>query len=798
MEVEFFVIAEMIKGKFCDRAMHLKPIPKGTVQLEVLFAKEVMVTVTKVPGNNESPGAALLAVALDSSALFSSGTVSHITEVDIWQRCLPDNLTVNIGDQLFVDIHYYRPEKLFFVRSVKVHQYFPLGRDTGVISAVKETGSFGFLSSENRKIDLYFRTNNVIDDTGVVLSTLPLVGQRVSFDVMGSDSSSKLRAVRVQLLGESDKKARANDDESLILRKDVRGVVVRTAGPKKDASGLILVDEQLWRDIQALQFVDTRYDEELQLFLDTPGLKTLDLFALPTFLLKLYVAAAEKKKEHIKYETISVPGEQWKNLKIWKEEQVAERGLDAVTALLTNSTLNRLPPSMSSLGNTSSELLGSNSNTLGLQSPVTIPALLPADLPPTPPVSNNSRTPKDGFTIPYVRDSVDHEDASSLVNDMEVIFHICWDRTQRRRIAKHICITDEPIPGEAERIRGVVEVVFERSDRFGFIRTIPNDEKLFFHANSLGKGSPASTLQQGKPVSLIIRRRGGLRWATDVCPCQAPLQCQRLMETCVALAVDGGHGVLVEVPEDNLLSDRIIPVGWYTEAMQSAQGNKEWIKQSLVSSDESVVVSSVECKEETGAAVATLASMATTNSNRVEYKPKYFDFLSRLPIPIMHSEVGPKPSPGEFFLCQAVMCWEDKRYPIGLIPLSLADRTKAVKHAGRVSKLKLKLPVAFSTITPRLNPNSAEFIEILTVQDENRVEGNVSYSYCEVNDIQVSSHDHTKDNLQRNDDIEYWIAPSLGSMAVGVKILPKMQFQQVGYFLFVLLLSMLINFTVAV
>ncbi len=149
--MNFFVICEVIKGKVSDRAMHLKVIPKGTVQFEVVVGSDIAVTVTKEPGNgsNEIPGTAVLSESLDVSDITNSDKI--ITSVDLWQRCMPDDLTVKKGDSLLINVHFYRPEKLFFARAVRVGKYFPVGRDTGSIVALKEQ-AFGFILSDTRKV----------------------------------------------------------------------------------------------------------------------------------------------------------------------------------------------------------------------------------------------------------------------------------------------------------------------------------------------------------------------------------------------------------------------------------------------------------------------------------------------------------------------------------------------------------------------------------------------------------------------------------------------------------------------
>lgn len=780
MEVDFFVIAEIIKGKLSDRAIHLKVIPKGTVQFEVVVASDIAVRVAVEPVG-EVPGTAVLSKPIDVSDL--TNTPNHsISCVDLWQRCMPDDLLVKKGDSLLINIHFYRPEKLFFARAVRVDKFFPMGRDTGSIIALKEQ-AFGFILSETRKVDLYFKTNHVVNADGEMMSASDLTtGMKVNFDITVEES--KLRASRVQVVKSSSGSSTDVTEDNAncyLLKKDVLGTVIRSV-VKKDAVGLIMLTESVWRDIQALEFIDPHIDHEIKQFRNSSELTSFELSCLPSFLVRAYTGVIDKlHSRHVKYETSAIPGvdNNLRNLKIWKEESNPQPTAAAATAALTSLLNPSLPPAFPIPILTSTGIVMPPTPTTPVADPVT--PVTPAGLKP----------PKDGFTIQYIRDDVKLEDVSSLGNDMEVYFDVYWDRLKGKKVARNVRITEEIIPGETSRVSGVIEVVFEKGDRFGFIRTIPNDEKLFWHSAGISKDA-LSNLSVGRFVTFEIRRRGGMRWATNVQVADPPSDLrQTLPDVCLALCVDANTAVIIDIPDTCVLKDRFVPLPWFDEAMATSQTGKQWEKVQ----EKSQAPPGINGSESSAGGNGLQSSTAQDSINaqgsiitplgRVEYKPKFFGAIPRLPLPIMQhpSEDALTLVPGDMFKCQCMMSWTEKRSPIVVVPLELVEM-KATKRKARVSKMKFKLRNNPSLLSPlRFTPQSVEFIEMLDVQDKSKgevvVTGNVCYSYCEFNDIQPASADFTKEGLQVNDDIEYWVTPNNTNAAFGVRILPKMQFSEV-------------------
>ena len=88
-----------------------------------------------------------------------------LASVELWSRCVPEGFIFKVGDTLSLDVQHYRPEKIHFARKVKMQKYRALGRESGVVCAVKDQG-FGFVRSHLRDTDMYFRTNEILGTNG--------------------------------------------------------------------------------------------------------------------------------------------------------------------------------------------------------------------------------------------------------------------------------------------------------------------------------------------------------------------------------------------------------------------------------------------------------------------------------------------------------------------------------------------------------------------------------------------------------------------------------------------------------
>jgi cold shock CspA family protein len=545
MEVEFFVIAEMVRGKLCERAIHLNFIPAGTVQFETVVASNIHVQVTLEPGlppAEEVPGEANLIEPHEDGLVVENLAKDvksmKIKTVDLWSRCMPDDLLTRKGDQLSVNIHYYRPEKIFFVRNVRIRHYFPLGRDTGTIVTIKGEGSFGFIKSDIRKCDLYFKTNQVTGKKGGYLPEHDVKkGMVVTFDC-SIEEGNKLRAVRVHFLAENEtvyQQQMANDAD-LVLEKNIVGVVARTTN-KRDTVGLIKVTHQKFKELSDIVFVDPSIAATLRQFVEFEALTALEIPVLPEFQRKLYHQICDSQFPKIGHEDFTPASvinnnsnmdvNEMKTLKLWKksEKELAEGG--------------------------------AHKNSSGR-------------------MKSSSRLNKDG-TISFNREDYTSEDLGALMNDMEVVFDLCWDRSKNKKIARNIRLTDEPIevPEEDLPLTGVIDTVIPQSTyRSGFLRVLKTDEKLFWmikndsnnNNNKSGgeekneQNNNSEELAVDQEVSFELRKRGGLRCAANIKPVSKDIASKEevLPVICTGLVINNNEVILLDTSSDSNLSLRYI------------------------------------------------------------------------------------------------------------------------------------------------------------------------------------------------------------------------------------------------
>lgn len=763
MEVDFFVIAEVIKGKVCDRAIHLQKIAKGTVQFEVIVSSETLVTVEDEPGGggaNEAPGIATLPIPLDVSSASSTGDLSTIDRVDIWQRCLPDDMICKRGDVLSINVHYYRPEKLFFARSVRMHEYLPYGRDRGVVIAIKEQ-AFGFINSLSRKVDLYFKTTQVMNDDGTAMLDASKIrlGMIVSYDIIQEDS--RLRAARVKIeetdiprslleASEEDDMEEGEVKHPYCISANMIGVVVRSA-LKKDAIGLIEIESNAWKTVYENDFIDPMCVQEVQSFLSNPKVSSYDLLALNASLLKSYMDVLLKYKTYLKVDLSAVPQmEQARNLRISKT------------------------PELLALGNKV------DLKSLQTQSGVDTKR-------------NEVAKPKDGFCIPYLRDDV-HPSEGMIGNDLEVTFDVHWDRSRGKRMAKNIRLTDEVIPNEIERQSGVVDVIVDKGEKFGFIRVTATEEKLLWSSSS---AKTKANLDVGSFVTFQIRRRGGMRMACDIVVVPAVEMKQREVEVreelCKAVIVSATHAVLVDTlscpPVQHLyvhppvINEIIVP---------AAKEGKSWEKvksgatstgiEEVNSPPSNVEVNHHEAEDASSLALTKEDTAAAASGARREYKAKYYSSTQRALIPIkLNADI--KVEVGDVVSCRVALSYK-QRHPVHIVVVEVLAE-KATKKKGTVNRVKFRprnLPKASTLVNidqfNKYNLANTDFIEILDVEAMTKSETTlnrteVHFFYCDVHEIPQPLNEYKRDILTQSDEIEFWHLPSVGYVALAPSVVPK-------------------------
>jgi cold shock CspA family protein len=799
-EVEFFILAEMVRGRLSDRAMHLKVIPHGSVQFEVVVARDALVTVVTEPGvkAEETPGVGVLSNPI-SVADITKKPNDVINDVEVWQRCMPDEMLCRRGDVLKVNVHYYRPEKLFFIRAVRLIEPFLLGRDKGTVCSMKESAGFGFITSDSRKIDLYFRLNQVIATSGEMLKKGDVVeGLRVSFDVIVE--GEKLRAIRVKELPSSDNGANGDNAAALTritIKSDVFGKVVRNTAAKKESVGLIQVSPTIWREIQDFEYVDPDLTKSLSSFMSKSFLPESSIVAASSVMRRQLCALIDKEFLELAYELVdgeTIEGVIQKNLRITKLNGGKR------TASKSQTTLK----------------------------------------------SRRDVIPKDGFTLPFIReDYLSEQQFGPLGNDLEVVFDIVWDVVKRKRMASAVRLTDEAVAGAETEQVGVVDVLIEKSDKFGFIRVSPTWEKLFWRISSVENG--AASLKQGSYVSFMLRRRGGMRCATHITVLtddSSPLYHRAAQEECItssveqpilAVVVERDHALLLDVSQI-ALKDKLLPLSKMTTLLTEADGPaKGWEKGVKVARSTNKEVADVE-NTTSGSPNTSEASLEmvgpssesgtiSNEENRVEYAAKYFRHIERGSVVISNpiapesaslseegaisEEAATSSSPpiyqiGDIVEVNLTVNWARTQPIVSVQVQKVVGQVLGglIKRRGTLTKTKHRFK-NMPHLSEFYNLNSIDFVEITELEEipisekdsataaaapppNASTTGNVVPSKQKVNyyfgvqsevrmqsSIQASSNNFNTDAVAVGDDVEFCVVSAFPNIAVNIRVIPR-------------------------
>lgn len=810
----------MVRGRLSDRAMHIRAIPQGTVQFEAIVARDALVTVVTEPGlqTEETPGVGVLPEPV-AVADITKKPNDVINDVEVWQRCMPDEMVCRRGDVLKVNVHYYRPEKLFFIRAVRLVEPFLLGRDKGTVCAIKESAGFGFIASDSRKQDLYFRINQVIAAGGEMLKKSEVVeGLRVSFDVVAE--SDKLRATRVKVLSADKNDSKASSSNAapptrIPIKHGVFGKVVRSTTSKKESVGLIQISPEVWREIQEFEYVDPDLNKSLSSFMSKVFLQEITLPCISTSLRKQLCALIDKDFLELMYEVVDgniVDGVLQKDLRITK-------------------------------------LYGGKRTAAPAQNGQK---------------SGKDSVPKDGYTLPYTREDYATEHFGPLGNDMEVSLDVAWDVIKGKRVAQNVRLTDEAVADIPEEQIGLLDVLIEKGDKFGFIRCIPSWEKLFWHISSVAEGQ-ASALKQGSYVAFSLRRRGGMRCAAQI---RVLSENEELYKAAVveevisstetapilAVVVERGRAVLLDAMQTASLKDKILPLAKMTTLLAEADAqSKTWEKGVKVAKDaaKDATAASTTPADATATAGTTAASAVgpvsesgslAAQNDRVEYAAKFFGHIAREPISITNAlpeESAPATSDTEeggeaAELKEAVA---EPLYKVGDIvevsvhlnwalarPITSVTVVKSVGQAlGGLVKRRgtlTKVGHRFKNM-PHLSDfyhlNNVDFAEITELEEipisekdsalaaaapppNASTTGNVvptkqkiNYYFCVQDEIRVvaasgaTAASAGSEAVAIDDDVEFCVAPMFPNIALFVRTIPRKKEQEVCRFRFCLL-----------
>ena len=704
VEVDFFIIAENVRGKLSDRAFHINILPKGTINLEITLATACFATViiegTMYP--KEEPGL----VALHTPVTGTDNNI--IKEVQLWGRCLPDGLVLRCGDVISIKVQYYRPEKLIFARDVNIISYRSYGRETGRVGIIKDQvdKAYGFIKCNHRDSDLYFRTNEVMDinsnkmlDESVVVQNL-----KIAFDVSDESRNQNklLRAIRIRLIDDASTTGIAGP----CLQANCYGSIIKVA--KKDSPGIIAVN----------------------------GIKSnisscaLDSFSLPHHILS---SLCEFEQNTLLNDIVieSLTGIQvafYHKVICEKFSSLCHTIIhkSANSASIDNSR--RLFATRSS--NHHSIKIWKRKNSSESCSDKEVKCCDSHD------INDMINTISNIKEIAYHIKDVDEQNGL-LYRGSEVKFGLHGDIETNCKLACDVILTDEPVNvngSENSLIYGIIDAIQNtKSGKMGFIRSIPFDEKLQFHILTVGSDKDTTKLLNEKSlVSFNLRKRGGVRTAVDVCSVSPGTINDNVNPGISSDIILTGicKGIVVNLNTNTSGSNNLY--GIVLVEVNSCELLKE--KYFDYSNTDDAINNTVFRSYNEGNDAATVPD---TND------AKYFPLLHRspTPIPAMSSYL----QLGDIVECQAVAQWSIQRHPIRIENINVIS-TNNQKKLGIVLRPK---------VTARIGTDkTVELVEIMEYNSSDNASLNSNnIVYCDCRELTNADSDY---NVEVGVEVEYF------------------------------------------
>ena len=466
------------------------------VQVHAVVTVEPRVFPTEVPGK----------CSLVSPVVREGST---LIEIELWPRCLPDTMICRSGDTLVLDVIFYKREKIYFARSVKLLEYEPLGREVGSVVRVREGENYGFLRSDLRETNIYFRLRDVtITGPEGVEAAKPeqiRMGTVMSFNLLVDEShaGNKFKGVRLHVI---DEKMIHSASRKVLIAERCEGVVIREA--IKDPIGHLRLKDGALGGMTDKELLQKAYQDTItavKRFIDCPYLLELTIENVMTFQRKAL------------YEI-----------------------LDMLNGSVCHELLDASPGQLSLGGGVRSVRL----KKMSLEDFEIWRKNTPAENIP----SEDSRD-----IVCFLKTDSDDR-CGPLFKDSIVLGDIYYDRRVGRLIARDVVVKEEVPPDAQGEQRGVIAVVKSKtqSSRYGLLRVYPTNEKIFWHSSCVAKGVDVC---EGMEVGFKIRLRSGLRCAIDIFPISG-LNREDVAEGQVeAVVLDGGNAIIVKISECPQLKD---------------------------------------------------------------------------------------------------------------------------------------------------------------------------------------------------------------------------------------------------
>ncbi len=562
LEVEFFFFNSE-KSATSDRrdrsnkqvhqAIGITTLMKGTIQFEQTIAKNATATVIVEPRLHprEEPGTLLLDTPVEFDD--SDGKKLVLKEIELWSRCAPDGMVFRIGDIIGLDVNHFRPEKLQFARNIRMKSYRKMSRHTGRICSIRDEG-YGFIKLTDSVLDdiitkenCYFRLSEVISSKdGSMLPVKQLtLGMPLSFEILLEEARNRevrsraLRVMQLDSFGEVIDDINSENSSMLLVSKGMRGKVTKDSN-KKDSPGSIAImksnsaafspgvelgdaasEESTVKAIRLSQVNVTKakiFDDLMQ-FQEISKKSNLTEFLVE----QISVAEVRLYFEVLTQEEYTEKGGFFFGIVCEIPSRTASNGhlSTGLQALKVKNIVSREKRQQDNNWEVRYLQWVNDSISMLKESSVAFEEQQARnDARRDETGGRDQRRGGDGTGAPsaiFVRSDTS-EIYGQITRDLMVTFDLYVDRNSNQKIAKSVQLTDEPAYGVSDdaKFTGVIESVFSRGIRYGYLRSIPLDEKIFWSSSCIEDKESESKLGEGSFVSFGIRRRGGVRTAVDI------------------------------------------------------------------------------------------------------------------------------------------------------------------------------------------------------------------------------------------------------------------------------------------
>lgn len=739
MEVEFEIDKadgrQSKKENGRKRAINIVVVPKGTVRFEVTLTSGVKGTVIAQPRiiPHDKPGLLRLHEPMEIAALEMEHKISKLgfnpslassdglwlERIELWPRCLPEGMIMREGDIATTDVQTYRPDALVFARKMKIETYRSLGRETGIIKVTKPESGFGFISFQKREGDIYFRLSDLSGGQVGLRPDMP-----VSFDVsteqVGRGGSTRFRAVRLQI----EQNSGSSGSSQPFMLEGLKGKMNRnwrhnSSALRMDGSFCV----HLGSTEQRVALSPSEIQKALSGSQSGSGLiEAIEAFRAEKDLTEGFVEylSPSQRLEYHRCLDEHFPG-------IAHSSRTMNSDIEG-SALIGTLRMWKLDDEAYA---TWKQQRDSNEKKPNAASPDSV---FNQD-------AGKDQKKGDDFrwmtNIPFMKGDAD-ESRGPLTQDAEVEFSLCIDAVSGKRIARNVRLALEAVEHMRDGYEdpatginaGVLEIV--KFGKYGFIRRIPDDQKLFWHISDFGGVDP-NEIQEGTRVLFLVARKGGLRCAINIklIPFGAPTQYLPLgdlpwIETilngrCRAVAISPDEVVVVNSSDCQVMQRASLDVGRAIQAIESLENakNHDWKKTTLEDKDAANATSqnapattTGECAE--GEAKKAVSSIEAEADNEI----KYFPPIRALALMFPQLPDGPL-RVGETVTCRVLSHWCAQRQPIRALDVQRSNSEECSQLKGVITR-------------PKMTVDGMDLSQI-TVKPER--DGKRNIFYCDYRDV---------------------------------------------------------------